>query len=388
MRPIIVLPFALVAAAGLALPACSGASNTNGGFADTSSSSGGGSGSGSGSSGGGSGSGSSSGGVNNGDGGLLTGDGSSMQPGDAEAGVTVHTTVYAHTDDTLYTVDPMTEAATMVGQFTGLPVVDGGSPAVTDLAVDGTGAVYVNTESAVYKATLPSGGTGPVSLSQIATIGASGVYFYALAFAPAGAIDPMNEVLIGGDSKGNLWSIDPSGAATNLGGFGADPFTSGNIFELSGDVVFYIDPSTMKPTGLATIRSCPSSGGSSKCSNDWLAGVNMTALMSAYTSKTPAATLLGGIYGGSSSAAGPGTGFHDVFGLGAWGDATSSKIFGFTRNYKTTMAPPTLITIDTTSGVGTPVPGASFSFTNGWSGAGVTTKITISVPPPPPPPAQ
>jgi hypothetical protein len=385
MRPIVVLPIAALATlVGMSMSACGG-SNNQSGFEGSSSSGGGSSGSSGGSGGG---SGSSSGGINNGDGGLLTGDGASNQPWDAEAGTTVHTTVYAHTDDTLYTVDPMTEAATMIGAFTGLPVTDAGAPPVTDLAVDGTGAVYVNTESAVYKATLPSGGSGPVALSLVATIGATGVYFYALAFAPVGAVDPHNEVLIGGDSKGNLWSIDPSGAATNLGGFGADPFTTGNIFELSGDIVFYIDPSTNKATGLATIRSCPSTGSSSKCGNDWLAGVNMTALASAYSTKTAAATLLGGIYGGSSTAAGPGTGYHDVFGLGAWGNGTSAKIFGFTRNYKTTMAPPTLITIDTTSGVGTAVPGASFSFTNGWSGAGVTTKITISVPPPPPPPAQ
>jgi hypothetical protein len=64
-------------------------------------------------------------------------------------------------------------------------------------------------------------------------------------------------------------------------------------------------------------------------------------------------------------------------------------VFGFTRSITTPAAAAQLITIDTTSGVGTSV--QSFTFTKpdtGWSGAGVTTKVTISVPKPPPPPAQ
>ena len=93
---------------------------------------------------------------------------------------------------------------------------------------------------------------------KVATIGSDRPKFYALAFAPAGALDPNNEILVGGDSTGNLWSITTTGGATkSLGDFGADPIISGNIFELSGDIVFYIDSST-NPTGLATIRSCPS----------------------------------------------------------------------------------------------------------------------------------
>ncbi|HEY6459335.1 MAG TPA: hypothetical protein VIY73_04265, partial [Polyangiaceae bacterium] len=97
---------------------------------------------------------------------------------------------------------------------------------------------------------------------------------------------------------------------------------------------------------------------------------------------TAGATLLGGIYGGSTSGPGAGTGFVDVFGLAAW----DSSVFGFTRYTKT--ASPTLITIDTTSGVGKQVQTFTFPGNDGWSGAGVTTKVTISVPNPPPPPAQ
>jgi hypothetical protein len=277
----------------------------------------------------------------------------------------------------------MTNAVTMVGAFTGGPTT------VTDLAVDENNDVYVNSETAVYKAALPAGGTGAVTCTQLATF--TGVTnMYALAFTPKGSLDPNNEILVGGDGAGTVWSIDTtSGATKNLGNFGPDPSNmctnkSGCTLGLSGDMVFYLN-SSGAPTGLATIRSCGTGG--KGCSNDWLAGVDMTALATAYTSGTPATTghaLLGGVYGGSSSALGPGTGYYAVYGLAAY----NSKIFGFTRNESSSMSPPTLITIDTGTGAGSMV-NNGFSFTNGWSGAGVSTKVTIvNVPPPPPPPVN
>jgi hypothetical protein len=356
---------------GYAISACSGGTQENGFPGGSSSGSGGGSGSsggGSGSSGGGSGS-SSSGGTGSSSG-NLAGDGGNL--GTPEAGV--FNTVYAHTDDTLYSVDPMTNAVTTIGVFVGTSDSSTDS-AVTDLAVDANDDVYVNTESVVYKATLPAQNGGSVMLTKIATIGSSSK-FYALAFAPVGALDPANETLVGGDSNGNLWSINTSsGAAVNLGNFGADPSISGNTYELSGDVVFY-DDAMNNPTGLATIRSCPKDGSGSECKGDFLASVNMSALKTAYSSGTAATSLLGGIYGATSpTVPGAGTGYADVFGLGAW----NSTVFGFTRH--TGSVSPTLITINTTTGAGTMVSNA-FSFTNGWSGAGVSTKVVISVPPP------
>jgi hypothetical protein len=290
------------------------------------------------------------------------------------------TTIYAHSDDTLYSMDPQTKATTLIGTFSGT----GGTStdkAITDLAVDANGDVYVNTESVVYKAALlykaalPATPPGTVALTKLAALQTSN-RFYALAFAPAGALDPSAETLIGGDGSGELWAIDTTtGATTDLGHFGNDPSKSGNVFALSGDLVFYTDASS-KATGLATIRSCGSNGGS--CGKDYLAGVDMTALAGAYASKTPAASLLAGIYGGSTSGPGSGTGYADVFGLGAW----QGNVFGFTRH--TSASPPTLVLIDTTSGAGSQVATFTFPNNNGWSGAGVTTKVTVSVPNPPP----
>jgi hypothetical protein len=140
-------------------------------------------------------------------------------------------------------------------------------------------------------------------------------------------------------------------------------------------------------TGLATIRPC-TTGTKGTCieNDDYLAGIDMAALETAYTSKTPATSLLGGIYGGSKTSVGSGTGFGEIYGLGAW----EGNVYGFTRAETEDGGahPPQLLSISTTSGAGKVVP-ATFGFTtDGWSGAGVTTTVTITIPPPPPAPPQ
>jgi hypothetical protein len=297
-------------------------------------------------------------------------------------GDTSTTVIYANTDTRLYTLDPVKNAVAVVGTFAGM----GGSEydsTVTDCAVDAEGNVYVNTETVVYKATLPAspGPSATVSLTQVAAIATASKdqSFYALAFAPTGFLG-SGETLIGGDNTGELWAIDTAGGAVqDLGNFGRVPgSTDGKIFALSGDMVFYTSAGTA--TGLATIRSCESDGESCSESNDYLAGIDMTALANAYTSRTPAASLLGGIYGGSTSSVGAGTGYGDIFGLGAW----EGSVFGFTRSESG--SPPNLISIDTTTGAGSLI-SSSFGFSSdGWSGAGVTTTTTIKIPPPSPTP--
>ncbi len=286
---------------------------------------------------------------------------------------TTSITVYANTDDSLYSMDSATKKVTLIGKFSG---VGGGTDDVnvTDVAVDANGDVWVNTPTVVYRAALPAGGSGPVALTKVATIAAQAKQrFFALAFAPAGVLG-AGETLVGGDGNGELWSIDTTtGATVDLGGFGPDKT---RFFALSGDVVFYTDAAG-KPTGLATIRSCAAGGTSCTSTDDYLAGIDMTALAAAFASKTPAASLLAGIYGGSTASKGAGVGFGDLFGLGAW----QGEVFGFQRGSGGGKSP-SLIGIDTTTGTGT-VLDKSFTFSNGWSGAGVTTKVTVTVPPPP-----
>lgn len=298
-------------------------------------------------------------GGNNGDVGSL-GDGNH---GDGGV-VTVTETIYANTDTELYSMDPMTHAVKVIGPFQG---VGGGTgdTAVTDVAVNGNNEVWANTETVIYQATLPAGGTGPVTLTKKAkiTVG-SGQKFYALAFTPAGVLGAA-EALVGGDNKGNLYYIDATtGAPQDLGGFGNDPM--GNPWQLSGDVVFYTQNGAN--LGLATIRSCPNN----RCSltNDYLAEVDVAAMTAAFTNHTNTAPLLKKVYG-------TGTTFGSLFGVGAWGD----KVFAFSRvKGGDAGAPAQLVQIDGT-GVGTSL--QTFAgITAGWSGAGVSTKATITVPMP------
>jgi hypothetical protein len=312
--------------------------------------------------------------------------------------VTTKITIYAHTDTELYSMDPMTMAVTDLGTFTGLS----GSyydSVVTDLAVNAAGQVYVNSEQVVYTAAIPAtpGPGAPVKLTQVVNTdptlpdgGDLPTRFYALAFAPAGALDPTNEVLVGGDSNGNLWAIPTSGAPFEIGNFGTDPSVPANILGLSGDLVFYLTGtgSSAVPTGLATIRSCvpATTKKEAECveTNDYLAAVNMANLKANYAAKSTTASLLGGIYGGTLTADGPGTGHGELFGLGAW----NTSVYAFSRcihcyDGGTSPVPAELLSIDTTSGAATVVTGSNFTFTNGWSGAGVTTKVTITVKVPP-----
>ena len=369
----------------LAAPACSG---SNGGYGFTNPDDGG-------TGGGGGGSGGSSGGSSGGGSGSSSGNlgGSIGEDAGATVGdgsTVVKTTIYAHNDTTLYSMDPVSKALTLIGTFTGTSGGSGDS-SITDLAVNAAGDVYVNSETVIYKAALPASGTGNVVLTSLATIaGSKDQSFYALAFAPAGALGAgTGEVLIGGDGNGELWAIDATtGATKDLGSFGSDPNDASSTLALSGDVVFYMTNGA--PTGLATIRPCTtSSKGSKSCggSSDYLAGIDMSALATAYASGTPASTLNAGIYGSPNpNATGPGTGFGDVFGLGVWG----GSVYGFTRGSSSSSngSSPSLISIATsgaTSGQGTVVP-TSVSLSTGWAGAGVTSSVSVTVPPPPPPP--
>jgi hypothetical protein len=259
--------------------------------------------------------------------------------------------IYAHTDAELYSMDPNTHQVTDIGPFSD---GSGQTPTITDLAVDGSGDVYVNSETAIYKATLPASGTGTVTLT-LQTQLETGTKFYALGFTPPGTLE-SGESLIAGDSAGDLYYIPSTGASVvpqNLGGFGGN-------WELSGDVVFYTSGGAT--IGLATIRSCSSS---CDTKNDSLAEIDMAALEQAFTSQSPSSQLLQQLLGS-------GTGFGDLFGIGAWGDS----VYAFSRE-ESSGSPAQLVQI-VSSGAGTSL--QSFpNITEGWSGAGVTTKAPVTI---------
>jgi hypothetical protein len=202
-----------------AVVAC-GSSSPNSGFtnpggADSGSGSGGGSGS---SSGGGSGgsSGSSSGG------GLL-GDGGTTSPGQDGSTTTPVALVYAHSPDTLYRLDPMSDQIAVVGPFSG------GCDQVIDIAIDSSSNAYVTTETDLWKVSLTSAACTHV---------ASGSYPNSLSFVPKGTVDPNAEALVG-YLGGTYIRIDTtSGAVTTIGPLSNDGYSS------SGDIVSVIGGGT------------------------------------------------------------------------------------------------------------------------------------------------
>jgi hypothetical protein len=112
----------------------------------------------------------------------------------------------------------------------------------------------------------------------------------------------------------------------------------------------------------------------------------MTALATAFSTGTAATSLNAGIYGGSTTTLGNGIGHGEMFGLAAVG----TDVVGFAKYQAPSggaVIPASTWTINTdpTGGAGTILP-QSFTFTNGWAGAAVTSTVTINVPPPPPPP--
>jgi hypothetical protein len=260
--------------------------------------------------------------------------------------------IYAHTDTELYTLDPNSHQVTDIGPFS----LGAQTPVITDLAVDANGNVWVNSETAIYTAAVPSA-PGPVVLTLVANISAkSNQKFYALGFAPANVLD-ASETLVGGDSDGALWAIATNGTTTELGTFGTD--SKGNAYELSGDIVFYVQNGV--PLGLATIRSCPQ--GTCSTTNDLLAEVDVAAMTAAYKSSTPGKLL--------KQLIGSGTGYGRLFGVGAWNDS----VYAFSR--EATSSPAELVQIGS-NGSGQVL--ETFSQINsGWSGAGVTTKAPITV---------
>lgn len=295
----------------------------------------------------------------NGDAGMFDLD-SSIKPGDASPsdGGGGPAVIYAHTDDQLYVMDPTTKAVTLIGPF------DDGSanaPTVTDLAVNQAGDVWVNTINTIYKANVPQT-PGKVTITKVVAINVkTNQRFYAMGFTPPNVLG-SGEMLVAGDSLGDLYAIDGQGQTTQLGSFGSAG--GGAVYGLSGDIMFYVQNG--KTRGLATVRPYMN-GNATVTTNDVLVEVDVPAMQTAFMTKTPGQLrkqLLGG-----------GTGFGRLYGIGAWNDS----VYAFAR-LGSNNVPAQLIQIGA-NGVGKSL--QSFpNITLGWSGAGVTTNAPVTVLPP------
>jgi hypothetical protein len=202
------------------------------------------------------------------------------------------TSVYAHTADALYRVDPDTLAITKIGNFGW----SNGGDQMTDLAIDNAGEMIGISYNSVYRVD-PTTAVA-TRLSNRLTGGFNG-----LSFVPAAMLGQTgDDVLVGTrNSDGSVFRINPmTGDATAIGNMGG--FTSsGDLVAVSGFTVLTAD------NGLSADR--------------------LVRLAPNTFAATPIGTSIQ---------------FSEIWGVAYWKD----KIFGFTSGGD-------FITIDPNTGVGT-----------------------------------
>jgi hypothetical protein len=159
------------------------------------------------------------------------------------------TLLYAHSNTTLYQLDPQNLQAPIVtiGDFDCIGG-SGQASSMTDIAVDKGGNLYAVSQVAAYPLTI-NGST--VHCAATWKLPSANV-FYGLTFAPENTVG-SSETLVAADSGGDIYAIDSQGNTTILGNFGKD--TNNQTYELSGDIVFLANGGT--PVGFATVRACP-----------------------------------------------------------------------------------------------------------------------------------
>lgn len=232
--------------------------------------------------------------------------------------------IWAHSDATLFAMDPITKTVTRVGDFhlaDGTPITS-----VTDLAVSQHEEVFVL-----------AGGLGRLNTATAEIELIPFVFppteasFYspnALTFVPEGVLG-TREALISVTYDGVLMRYD------------FDTLVVERIGELSNDFGSDGDLVSIRGAGTFIAAHDPADRGQS--------------YLALLEPRTGAATVVGGI------------GFHSVYGLGYWGGV----LYGFLHDGR-------LISIDVASGRGTLV--SSMTGTNRFWGAGVTTEAPIEAP--------
>ena len=287
--------------------------------------------------------------------------------------------VYASTDSSLFVLDPTDPALelTKLGDFECVGQSGGLYSSMLDVAVDRFQHVWGVAGHSVIPL-FPAGGTvhcGPAI--DLTTSDPSGFVptFYALTFAPQGLLDPLKEVLVAGNSAGELWSVDSEGHIALHGNFGMVPPDDGHghtydashvgkRWELSGDIVFLANDGD--PVGFATVRDCPDPPSSSGCSkHDTLIEIDMQKLNlpePGIVTKAVRGKIVKKIGCGAD-----GLVAGQFFGIAAWNDA----VFGFSRTGG-------LVRVLTGDASGCLVKNYP---TYKFSGAGVTTLAPIDVPP-------
>jgi hypothetical protein len=281
------------------------------------------------------------------------GGGDAASGSDAGAGVTL---LYAHTDTTLFQLDPahLDQPPQTVGDF---DCVGTGQAAktMTDLAVARDGKLYGVSEGAAFPLTIQGS-----TVHCDATWSLPQTKFYGLTVAPVNTVE-ADEVLIAADGNGGLWRIDAtSGTPTQVGTLGTDPKTN-QPWALSGDIVFMANNGS--PIGFATVRTCPKGN----CTTtDTLIEVDVKAIKPGTQSVLK--SVRGAVTKGAwcTNASSPSS-FGSMFGIVAYED----KVYGFSRSGD-------VVEIHSVDGSGCLVQSIP---ADKFSGAGITTSAPVIAPP-------
>jgi hypothetical protein len=244
--------------------------------------------------------------------------------------------VYAHSDSTLWLLEPISKQVTMVGPFDCVGATVG---SMVDIAIDRagkmTGSAAISFNNALGGALVSIDPTN--AHCSVLTRGADLVT--SLTYVPEGTLDVSAEALVGyADDK--YVRVDPTTGALTQIGLLNDAASGGVTWISSGDVVSIKDGGTY-----LTVKG---QGGTPATGGDRIVEVD------------PKTGALKRVIGA--------TGSDDVLGLGYWGGIA----YGFTLAG-------TLIQIDLTTGAGTPlaIPGAPSDLA--FYGAGTTTVAPIIV---------
>lgn len=239
--------------------------------------------------------------------------------------------VYAHSDTTLYKLEPVSKTVSVMGTFDCLE----GSGGMWDIAIDKDGNMYGST-NAVSGASLVRITKNTAHCEVVASAASLP---NSLAFVPAGTLDPSEEVLVGFDRSKYVRIDKVTGDVQEIGSL--NPNDTGEMWESSGDIVSIIDDKTY-----ATVK--PYLGGTTY-------GKDTIVEIDPVTGR--ATRLIGN------------TGFYGLWGLGYWGGTA----YGFSEGGE-------LCQIDLTTGKGQMIPIPNLSPDLSFWGAGVTTAAPIEMP--------
>ncbi len=127
--------------------------------------------------------------------------------------------VWGQSPDTLYKLDPTTNAVTTVGKFKG--VVGG----VTDIALDKDSNLYGTSTGSLFHID---------KVTAQCTEIASGMYPNSLSFVPAGTVDPVKEALVGYLGAQYIRIDTITGKVTTIGQLSGGYVSSGDVVSVKG----------------------------------------------------------------------------------------------------------------------------------------------------------